>query len=219
LGGTDGPRLTIVGVAADVHFRGLDAPSYRQFFRPYTQAGWPIMNIVARSAAAPGAYAAPAKKALAAVLPDLPVSDVDTMENVIHNSTGSRRFPMLVLIVFSVLALVLAAVGIVGVVGHSVAQRTQEIGIRMALGANGLDVLRLMIRGSMLWVLIGLAVGLAASAAATRLLAGMLFDVRPLDPAILGGVALLLATVALAASYLPARRAARIDPLTALRCE
>jgi putative ABC transport system permease protein len=80
-------------------------------------------------------------------------------------------------------------------------------------------VLRLMIRGSMLWVLIGLAVGLAASAAATRLLAGMLYDVRPLDPAILGGVALLLATVALAASYLPARRAARIDPLTALRCE
>jgi putative ABC transport system permease protein len=219
LGGTDGPRLTIVGVAADVHFRGLDAPPYKQFFRPYTQAGWPIMNIVARSVAAPGAYAAPAKKALATVLPNLPLSDIDTMENVIHNSTGSRRFPMLLLIVFSALALVLAAVGIVGVVGHSVAQRTQEIGIRMALGANGLDVLRLMIRGSMLWVLIGLAVGLAASTAATRLLAGMLYDVKPLDPAVLGGVALLLAVVALAASYLPARRAARIDPLTALRCE
>lgn len=219
LGGSDGPRLTIVGVAADVHFRGLDAPPMKQFFRPYTQAGWPIMNIVARSVATPGAYGAPVKKALASVLPDLPVSDVDTMENVIRNSTGGRRFPMLLLIVFSALALVLAAVGIVGVVGHSVTQRTQEIGIRMALGANGLDVLRLVIRGSMLWVLIGLAAGLAASAAATRLLTGMLYDVRPLDPAVLGGVALLLAGVALAASYLPARRAARIDPLVALRCE
>jgi len=141
------------------------------------------------------------------------------MEEVVHNSTGSRRFPMLLLSVFSVVALVLAAVGIVGVVGHSVTQRTHEIGIRMALGAETFDVLRLMVNSSMVWVLVGIAVGTVGSALLTRLLTGMLYDVRPLDPIVLGGVALLLAGVALVASYLPARRAARIDPIAALRCD
>jgi putative ABC transport system permease protein len=219
LGGSDGPRLTVVGVVGDVHFQGLDNPARRQFFRPYAQAGWPEMTVVVRSIATPMAYLTPIKKALASILPDLPVSGAETMEEVVHNSTGSRRLPMLLLSVFSVLALVLAAVGIVGVVGHSVTQRTQEIGIRMALGAETMDVLRLMVSGSMAWVLVGLVVGVAGSAALTRLLAGMLYDVRPLDPVVLGGVAMLLAVVALLASYFPARRAASIDPITALRCE
>ena len=219
LGGADGPRLTIVGVVGSVHFQGLDQKPRRQFMRPYMQAGWPVMTIVARSVAAPGTYITPMKKALASVFPDLPVSNTDTMENVVHNSTGGRRFPMLLLSVFSVLALVLAAVGIVGVVGHSVTQRTQEIGIRMALGANSFDVLRLMVNSSMLWVLAGLAVGAAGSIGLTRLLSGLLYDVRPLDPEVLGAVAALLAAVALLASYLPARRAAKIDPIAALRCD
>jgi putative ABC transport system permease protein len=219
LGGSDGPRLTVVGVVGGVHFQGLDVPLRTQFFRPYMQAGWPVMTIVARTIATPGAYATPVKRALASVLPDMPVSNVDTMENVVHNSTGGRRFPMLLLSVFSVLALVLAAVGIVGVVGHSVTQRTQEIGIRMALGADTIDVLRLMINSSMLWVLVGLVTGVAGSLGLTRLLTGMLYGVRPLDPAVLGGVALILAVVALVASYLPARRATKIDPISALRCE
>jgi putative ABC transport system permease protein len=183
------------------------------------QAGWPVMTIVARTIATPTAYATPVKKALASVLPDLPVSDIDTMEKVVHNSTGGRRFPMLLLSVFAGLALVLAAVGIVGVVGHSVTQRTQEIGIRMALGADTLDVLRLMINSSMLWVLVGLVAGVAGSVGLTRLVTGMLYGVQPLDPEVLGGVALLLAAVAFVASYLPARRAAKIDPIAALRCD
>jgi putative ABC transport system permease protein len=219
LGGSDGPRLTIVGVVGDVHFQGLDEPARRQFFRPYMQAGWPVMTVVVRTIDAPATFAEPVKKALASVLPDLPVSGVRTMEDVVHNSTGSRRFPMLLLSVFSVLALVLAAVGIVGVVGHSVAQRTHEIGIRMALGAETVDVLRLMVKGSMVWVLVGLAAGIAGSAGLTRLLGEMLYGVRPLDPVVLGGVSLLLAAVALLATYLPARRAAKIDPIVALRCE
>jgi putative ABC transport system permease protein len=219
LGGSDGSRLVIVGVVGDVRFQGLDAPPRRQFFRPYPQAGWPIMIVVVRTASAPATFATPVKKALADVLPDWPVSGVETMEKVVHDSTGSRRFPMLLLSVFSVLALMLAAVGIVGVVGHSVTQRAPEIGLRIALGAGTVDVLRLMVSSNMGWVMIGLAVGVAGSAGLTRLLSGLLYGVRPLDPMVLGAVSLLLAAVALVASYLPARRAARIDPIVALRCE
>ncbi len=219
LGGFDGPRLTVVGVVGDVHYQGLDVPVERQFLRPYTQAGWPVMTVVVRTIHAPATFAAAVKKAIADVLPDWPVSGFQTMEDVVHDSTGSRRFPMLLLSVFSVLALVLAAVGIVGVVGHSVAQRTHEIGLRMALGAGTVDVLRLVVSGNMLWVLAGLAAGVAGSAGLTRLLSGLLYGVRPLDPVVLGTVSALLAAVALFASYLPARRAARIDPMAALRCE
>jgi putative ABC transport system permease protein len=219
LGGSDGPRLTVVGVFGDVHHTGLDAPLRAQFFRPYMQAGWPVMNVVVRTINAPAKFTAPVKKALAEVLPDRPVSGVQTMEEIVHNSTGSRRFPMLLLSVFSLLALALAAVGIVGVVGHSVVQRTHEIGIRMALGARTIDVLRLMVNSSMAWVLVGLVAGAAGSAGLTRLLSGMLYNVRPLDPVVLGAVSLLLAAVALLASYLPARRATKIDPIVALRVE
>jgi putative ABC transport system permease protein len=126
---------------------------------------------------------------------------------------------MLLLGVFSTLALVLAAVGIVGVVGHSVTQRTHEIGIRMALGAGALDVLRLMVNSSMVWVLVGIGVGVVGAVGLTQLLTGLLYNVRPLDPVVLGAVSLLLAAVALLASYLPARRAVRIDPIAALRFE
>jgi putative ABC transport system permease protein len=219
LAGDAGTRLTIVGVAGDVHFQGLDQKPRRQFVRPYAQAGWPNMNLVIRTISTPAMFTAPVKASLAEVLSDRPVSGVATMEEIVHDSTGSRRFPMLLLSAFSILALVLAAVGIVGVVAHSVAQRTNEIGIRMALGAGTGDVLRLMVSANMAWVLVGLIVGIAGSAGLTRLLTGLLYEVRPLDPVVIGGVSLLLAAVALLASYLPARRAAKIDPITALRCE
>jgi len=219
LGGSDGPRLTVVGVAGDVHHVGLDAPVQRQFFRPYMQAGWPVMAVVVRTNHAPATFATAVKKALAYALPDQPVAGFQTMEEVVHDSTGSRRFPMLLLSVFSVLALALAAVGIVGVVGHSVTQRTHEIGLRMALGARTPDVLRLVVNRSMIWVLAGLAGGLAGSAGLTRLLTGLLYGVRPLDPIVFGAVSLLLGGVALIASLLPARRAAKIDPIDALRVE
>ena len=219
LGGSDGPRLTVVGVVGDVHHQGLDAPVRPQFFRPYPQAGWPVMSVVVRTISSPASYTTAIKKAIAQALPERPVSKATTLEEILHDSTGSRRFPMLLLSVFSTLALVLAAVGIVGVVGNTVTQRTHEIGIRMALGARTLDVVGLMVNSSMLWVLAGLAVGLAGTAGLTRLLGGMLYQVRPLDPGVLGSVAFLLAAVAGAASYFPARRAAKIDPVVALRCE
>ena len=219
LGGSDGPRLTVVGVVGDVHYLGLDEPLRRQFFRPYTQAAWPVMAVVVRTISAPGAFAAPVKRALAEVLPDRPVSNLETMEDVVRDSTGSRRFPMLLLSTFSVLALVLAAVGIVGVVSYSVTQRTHEIGIRMALGARTTDVLSLVLRGSMKWVLAGVGLGLAGSIGLTRLLGGLLYGVRPADPGVLGMVSVLLVSVALLASYLPARRATKVDPMVALRHE
>ena len=198
---------------------GLDEPLRRQFFRPYTQAAWPVMAVVVRTISAPGAFAAPVKRALAEVLPDRPVSNLETMEDVVRDSTGSRRFPMLLLSTFSVLALVLAAVGIVGVVSYSVTQRTHEIGIRMALGARTTDVLSLVLRGSMKWVLAGVGLGLAGSIGLTRLLGGLLYGVRPADPGVLGMVSALLVGVALLASYLPARRATKVDPMVALRHE
>jgi predicted permease len=218
LGGPDGPELTVVGVAGDVrHQGGLEEPARRQFFRPYTQAGWPVMSIVVRTASAPATFTMPVKKALAEFLPDRPVSNVETMEDVVRDSTGSRRVPMLLLSAFAALALALAAVGILGVVSYSVTQRTQEIGIRMALGAQTRDVLRLIVRGSMLWAMVGVGAGIVGTLGLSRLMESMLYGVKPGDPMVLGAVSLLLTLVALLASYIPARRAAHVDPMVALR--
>jgi putative ABC transport system permease protein len=141
------------------------------------------------------------------------------MDEVIYDSVGSRRFPMMLLVAFSLVALTLAAVGISGVVSFSVSQRSREIGIRMALGAQKDDVIRLVLKHSMAAALIGVGVGLAASLALTRFLTGLLFDVKPMDPIVLGSAALILASVAFVACYLPARRATKVDPIVALRCE
>jgi len=177
------------------------------------------MSVVVRTVNAPAMFTAPVKKALAEVLPDRPVSDVETMEQIVRDSTGSRRFPMLLLSAFALLALALAAVGIVGVVSYSVAQRTHEIGIRMALGAAAIDVLKLIVSRSMAWVLAGIALGVAGSIGLTRLLGDLLYGVRPTDPLMLATVSLVLAGVALLASYVPARRATKVDPMVALRYE
>ena len=216
---SDNPWLTIVGIAQDVKQSGLDRQSRREFFRPYSQAAWPFMTVVARTASNPGAYINQIKQALARIEPERAVSGIRTMDEVIYNSLGSRRFPMMLLIVFSALALTLAAVGISGVVGFSVTQRTREIGIRMALGAGKGDVIRLVLYRSMVAALIGVGAGLLASFGLTRYLTGLLFEVKPMDPIILSASALMLTGVTLVACYLPARRTTRIDPLIALRCE
>jgi putative ABC transport system permease protein len=141
------------------------------------------------------------------------------MENIVRNSIGARRVPMLLLSAFSVVALLLAFVGIMGVVSYSVTQRTQEIGLRMALGARGSDVFGLVVGGSMKWVLAGLALGLAGSAGIARVLGSLLYEVRPSDPQVLAIVSGLLISVALLASFVPARRAAKLDPIRTLRHE
>ena len=159
------------------------------------------------------------KKALLRVEPDQAVAGVRTMEEVVSGSVASRRFPMMLLSGFAALALALAAVGIAGVVGYSVVQRTQEIGIRMALGAESKDVLRLVVGQSMTWMAAGLIVGLIASLGLVRMLGSLLYGVTPTDPLVLASVSTVLAVVTMAASAIPARRATRVDPLRALRCE
>jgi putative ABC transport system permease protein len=141
------------------------------------------------------------------------------MDDVFSNSIARPRFQMALLLVFASIAVLLATIGVYGVVSYSVSQRTQEIGIRVALGAGASDVSRLVLREGLLLGGIGVAVGMAAALASTRLLRSLLFEVTPTDPVTLGGVAFLLMIVALAATWLPARRAIRVDPMVALRYE
>jgi putative ABC transport system permease protein len=211
------PWLTVVGVMKDIRHGGLDAEPRSWFVRPYSQAGWPVMTVVTKTASPPYGLIDPIKRAIARVAPNTPVIGARTMEDVASASVSSRRFPMFLLSGFALLALLLAAVGIAGVVGYSVVQRTQEIGVRMALGAQPRDVLRLVLGHSLGWTLIGVAAGVFAAIGVLRFLGALLYEVKAADPYVLGGASLLLVAVALTASYLPARRATRIDSVSALR--
>ncbi len=215
--GSDAPWMTVVGVFKDVRQFGLDTEPRPWFLRPYQQAGWPFMSILVKTASTPASFVAAVKRALAIVEPNQPVSGVRTMEDVLGTSVSSRRFPMLLLTLFGLLALVLAAVGIAGVVGYSVVRRTQEIGLRMALGAQRSDVLRLVLGQSLVWTIVGIVVGLAAAFGLLRFLDTLLYGIKPADPMVLASASVLLVAVALAASYLPARRAMGIDAVRALR--
>jgi putative ABC transport system permease protein len=219
IGGTsdDAPWLTVVGVYKDFRHRSLDDEQGPSFYRPYQQAGWPFITIVVKTAAAPEGFTAAVKRAIAVVEPSQPVSGVRTMEEIIGLSVSSRRFPMLLLSGFGLLALVLAAVGIAGVVGYSVVQRTPEIGVRVALGAQRREVLRLILGHSLAWALGGVVVGIVGAVGLLRLLGTLLYDVTPTDPIVLLSVSFVLIGVVLGASYIPARRAVRVDAVTALR--
>ncbi len=216
---SDAPWYTIVGVARDTRHWALDERVWPEFYRPFMQSGWETMSLAVKTEGAPMGMAQAVEGAMKSTLPDSPVTNVKPLEAVVADSVSGRTFPMRLFACFAVVALMLAAVGIAGVVSYGVTQRTREIGIRMAFGADASDVLAMIVGGSMRWVAIGVSVGVVASLAATRLLEVLLFDVKAGDPRVLGAVAAVLALVALAASWWPARRATRVDPMVALRYE
>jgi putative ABC transport system permease protein len=224
-GGWNPPNgLTIAGVVADVKFSSLEAESPPTIYMPVFQI--PRIRrdaiFIARTTADPsslGGLAAAMRREIAAVDADLPVYDVRTMNQVIAESVAQRRFTMTLLAIFAFAALGLAALGLYGVLSYTVTQRTREIGIRMALGGSPLDALKLVVGQGMKMALIGAIAGLIASLALTRLMKGLLFGVGAADPLTFVAVALLLTLVALLACYMPARRATKVDPMVALRCE
>jgi putative ABC transport system permease protein len=216
-----GPPLTgeIVGVVADVKASGPERETQPMIYWPYAQFPQVFNNLVVRTDGDPSKLVAAVKSQVWLVDPELPIARIATMEEIIADSVAPRRFNMLLLGLFASVALLLAAIGIYGVISYSVSRRTQEIGIRMALGAGRRDVVRLVVRQGMAPALIGLALGVAGAAGLTRLMTTLLFGVTATDPIVFGLTTGLLGAVALAACWLPAWRAARVDPLIALRYE
>jgi putative ABC transport system permease protein len=219
LRGDDNPWLTIVGVASDVKHTELTAQPRMQMYLSSLQTPFPFMNVVVRTTVDPASLTAAVRQEVWAIDPAQPVASAETMQQLISNSVARARFNTLLLGVFSVVALLLAAIGLYGVMAYSVTQRTHEIGIRMALGAQGRDVLRLVLRQGMTLAFLGVLTGLAAAFALTRVMASLLYGVTATDPLTFAAVALVLSLVALLATIIPARRATKVDPMVALRYE
>jgi putative ABC transport system permease protein len=214
----------IVGVVADARNYGVDAEVKPEVYVPFLQSAPEYLSsvvsaltIVMRSAIEPAALGAALREQVQALDKDQPVSEIKTMEWYLADSMAQRRFNMFLLGAFAGLALVLAAVGIYGVIAYTVTQRTHEMGIRIALGARGGDILRLVFGNAMTTTLTGIVLGLGAAFALTRLLRSLLYQVSPTDPVVFAAIPLLLLSVAVLATYLPARRAMKVNPITALR--
>lgn len=216
----DSLTLQIIGVVGNVRHVGLDAEPDSEIYQLLGQAHWPSMFMAIRSATTDAtSLTSAAQSAVWSVNKDVPLANVRTMQDVIANSVQRRRFSMLLLAIFAAVAMLLAAIGLYGVMSYSVAQRTKEIGIRMALGSQRGDVLALVVKQGMALVLMGVAAGIVLALGLTRLISGMLFGISASDPLTFAGVAVLLSAVAFLANYLPARRAADTDPIVALRYE
>jgi predicted permease len=217
----DTPRMTVIGVAGRVRQYALDGgdPRIAMYFW-HKQRPSRALNIVIRTTAPdPAAIASPVRQQIRELDADLPVYNVRTMEQRVDESLARRRFAMTLLTLFAVLALGLASIGTYGVIGYLVSQGTRDIGIRLALGATPGKVVATVLRVGMMVVAFGIAAGLAGALLFTRFMGRLLFNVAPTDAVTFVSIALLLAVIAFAAIYLPARRAARVDPLLALRTE
>jgi putative ABC transport system permease protein len=213
------PWHTVVGVVGEVKHQGLGLTGRKSVYLPHSQISIGGLTVVVRATTKPESLAAVIRSQVKEMNPDQPVTSVRTMKEVISRSVWQPRLYAILFGIFAVVALVLASVGIYGVMAYSVAQRTHEMGIRMALGAQKRDVLRLVIGQGMMLASIGVAVGVIGALALTRLMKTLLFNMSATDPMTFVTLALVLTAVALLACYLPARRATKVDPMIALRYE
>jgi putative ABC transport system permease protein len=220
---SDGPWRTIVGVVADVRQMGVDEPVKAEMYVPYpqitTQAWFTPRDLVVRTTGNPMNLVSAIRSEVQAVDPEQPVSSVMTMEGLLDEETAPRRMGVVLLTTFAALALLLASLGIYGVLYYFVAQHTQEFGIRLALGATSANILGLVLKKGMRLAVIGISIGLVGAFALTRLLQSLLYDVSASDPMTFVAIAVLLSVITFLACYLPARRATKVDPMVALRYE
>jgi len=214
-----GDPFTVVGIVSDARRKSLDAPPRPAVYLPYTQFVLPYLGAIVRTDRGAGAVASAVKTAVSQIDPDLPIGDVKTMEQIIEESTGEPRFRSFLIASFAVLALLLAGVGVYGLISFTVTQRVPEIGVRLALGASPRQVFGQVIGQGLKLAVIGVVLGLAVAAGATTLVRGLLFNTSATDPVVYGSLAVLLLAMAALACYVPARRAMRVDPMTALRSE
>jgi putative ABC transport system permease protein len=212
-------RAEIIGIVGDVRYGGMDQPPDPDVYVSYLQSPRDSLVVFVRTAPSPSALISAVRGEVRALNKDLPVYDVKSLRERITESTAQARFSAMLLAIFACIALVLAAIGIYGVMSYMVAQRTREIGIRMALGAHAANVRALVVRRGLVLTAMGISIGAVAALATTRTLATMLYQVKPDDPMTFALMASVLAVVALLATYIPARRATRVDPMTALRAE
>jgi putative ABC transport system permease protein len=211
--------ITVIGVAGDLRHTSLAQAPDPEFFEPYSQSPRPEMVLTVRAGTDPLRLAPALRAAVREVDTDLPISRLGIMSDSVSESTASQRFSVVLLTIFAAMALALAAVGIYGVISFSVARRTREIGIRMAMGARASDVLRMVVGQAVFLAMIGVVLGVAGGLALTRVIGSLLYNVSATDPATFIAVSLVLIGVAALASYIPARRAARVEPTVALRWE
>ena len=208
-----------MGIVRDVKQYGLDLPTAPTIYVPYLQRPDSAMTVVVRSQVTPASLVGAMRQQLLALDKEQALAQVRTMQQVVAESIAQRRIIVMVFAIFGALALLLGALGLYGVLAYTVTLRTREIGVRMALGAQRVDVLRLVLRDGMALALIGVAVGLAGALALTRLMVSLLFQVTATDATTFTAVPALLIVVALLACFIPARRATKVDPLVALRYE
>ena len=216
------PWFTIVGLAADIRQMGLDQPVKAEMYFPYQQAKevwFAPRDLAIRVSGNPMSIVSSVREAVRAVDPNQPVSNIATMDELLNEETAQRRIGMILLVSFAALALLLAALGIYGVLAYFVVQHTNELGVRLALGATPANIVGLILKKGMSLTLLGVAVGMAASFVLTRLMTSLLFGINPVDPFTFASVTVLLVTVSFMACWIPARRAAKTDPLVAIRYE
>jgi putative ABC transport system permease protein len=211
--------VTLVGVIANVKYSGLDAAPNGAIYVPYTQQPWPSMFVLARTVGDPNGVGRAIAAAATAVDPGITIAEVSTLDGMVSDAASQPRFRTVLLMSCAALALVLAAAGLYGVIAYTVSRRTTEIGIRMALGASTADVIVMVVGEGARLSVAGLVIGVAAAAAFTRLMSGLLYGVAPADPTSFVIAAAVMLAIALVSTCLAARRAADVDPLVALRAE